>query len=402
MTTVSIRSGFRSTGIITLYCLISTIIADNSANAQTIRFATYNASLNRRRAGELVEDLQRGDEQAKKVAEIIQRIRPDILLINEFDYDADGRAAELFHDQYLAQGQRDQQPIEYRYRFLAPVNTGVPTGMDLNRDGRSDSGNDAFGFGNFPGQYGMVVFSKFPILESDIRTFQNFRWADMPDAALPTEPGTNQPYFTDQALEILRLSSKSHWDVPIQIENMVVHLLASHPTPPVFDGPEDRNGRRNHDEIRLFADYIDPSRSNYIYDDKGRRGGLAEGAHFVIVGDLNADPIDGDDFQDAARQLTDHSLINAHVTPESEGGAVAAREFSDKNSSQKGNPRQDTSNFSEGSGPGNLRVDYVLPSATLTITDKGIFWPAPGEDGADLVDASDHRAVWIEVPVEAQ
>ena len=39
-----------------------------------------------------------------------------------------------------------------------------------------------------------------------------------------------------------------------------VHVLASHPTPPTFDGAEDRNGRRNHDEIRFWADYVSPGR----------------------------------------------------------------------------------------------------------------------------------------------
>ena len=58
----------------------------------------------------------------------------------------------------------------------------------------------------------------------------------------------------------------------------VIHTLVSHPTPPVFDGPEDRNGTRNHDEIRLWSDYVLPSRSGYIYDDEGERGGLKPGA----------------------------------------------------------------------------------------------------------------------------
>ena len=34
-----------------------------------------------------------------------------------------------------------------------------------------------------------------------------------------------------------RLSSKSHWDVPLSIGGRTVHFLVSHPTPPVFDDP---------------------------------------------------------------------------------------------------------------------------------------------------------------------
>ena len=67
--------------------------------------------------------------------------------------------------------------------------------------------------------------------------------------------------------------------MPIVIGRKTVHFLVSHPTPPVFDGPEDRNGTRNHDEIRFWADYIRRGRrSRYTYDDAGRRGGLEGGA----------------------------------------------------------------------------------------------------------------------------
>ena len=54
-----------------------------------VRFATFNASLNRSNAGEVITDLSTPDnEQAKAVAEIIQRNNPDVLLLNEFDYDS--------------------------------------------------------------------------------------------------------------------------------------------------------------------------------------------------------------------------------------------------------------------------------------------------------------------------
>ncbi len=59
-----------------------------------------------------------------------------------------------------------------------------------------------------------------------------------------------------------------------------LHLLASHPTPPAFDGPEDRNGRRNHDEIRFWNDYLDRAEIGYIRDDAGLAGGLrGKGVH---------------------------------------------------------------------------------------------------------------------------
>ena len=82
----------------------------------------------------------------------------------------------------------------------------------------------------------------------------------MPGALLPDDPATPAPadWYSPEELAVFRLSSKSHWDLPIDIDGRTVHFLVSHPTPPVFDGPEDRNGTRNFDEIRFWADYVTP------------------------------------------------------------------------------------------------------------------------------------------------
>jgi hypothetical protein len=182
-----------------------------------VRFATFNASLNRETAGGLLRDLSTPDDaQARNVAEIIQRVRPDVLLVNEFDYDPGGRAAALFATNYLGTPQNGAEPIDYPYTFTAEVNTGVPTGIDLDNDGKAETtpgargyGNDAQGFGLFPGQYGMVVYSKYPIDRGAVRDFHKLLWKDMPGALLPKKPdGTS--WYSPEALAVLRLSSKSH------------------------------------------------------------------------------------------------------------------------------------------------------------------------------------------------
>lgn len=235
--------------------------AASDRHGRAVRFATFNASLNRGTQGALVSDLSTPDNtQAKNAAETIQRVDPDVLLINEFDYVESGAAVRLFLRNYLAVGQNGAKPVRYRYHFTAPVNTGVASGLDL--DGRNGAvttpgsdayGQDAYGYGWFPGQYGMAVLSKYPIDTRAVRTFQRFLWRDMPGNIMPTD------YYSAEAQAVLRLSSKSHWDVPVCVGRSAedtVHFLVSHPTPPTFDGTEDRNGRRNHDEIRLWADYI--------------------------------------------------------------------------------------------------------------------------------------------------
>ncbi len=367
------------------------VCAGGPVAADTLRVATFNASLNRDAPGALAEALAASDPQISDVAAIIAAADADILLINEFDYNVG--AVEMFAQETLQNA--------YPYTFIAPSNTGLASGIDLNGDGEIGAesfayANDAFGFGMFEGQYGMLVLSRYPIDADAARTFQTFLWADMPDARLPThEDGSS--YYSDDALAVFRLSSKSHWDIPIETPVGTIHVLASHPTPPVFDGPEDRNGARNADEIRFWADYVQGA--EYFYDDAGVPGGLPEDRHFVILGDLNSDPVDGDSLPGAAQQLLDLPIINTAVVPSSAGGTMAAEAQGGANETHTGDPSFDTADFGddpERFGPGNLRVDYVLPSATLSIEDAGVIWPTEGAL-AEAVNASDHRLVWVDV-----
>ncbi|CAN5784952.1 endonuclease/exonuclease/phosphatase family protein [soil metagenome] len=379
----------------------------SAAKPEPVRFAMFNASLNRGSPNQALAHLSTpGNEQATNVAEIIQRVRPDVLLINEFDYEPDNALAEAFQENYLSIGHNGAEPIEYPYVFVAPSNTGIPSGFDLNNDGAVGGPGDAYGFGFFPGQFGMAVFSMYPIDYDAVRTFQFFLWKDMPGALLPDDPATPEAadWYSEEELEVFRLSSKSHWDVPIRIGARDVHFLVSHPTPPVFDGPEDRNGTRNHDEIRFWADYVTPGpTSRYIYDDEGISGGLEPGEMFVVAGDQNSDPLDGDSIPGSIQQLLEHPLVNTRVTPESAGAVEASELQGGANLTHQSDPRFDTADFSD-TAPGNLRADYVLPRKNLRIVDAGVFWPTTDDElfrltGVFPFPSSDHRLVWIDVNV---
>jgi len=347
--------------------------------AQQIRVATYNAAFALPTERALAASLRDGTNfHGRRVAEIIQIIQPDVLLLNEFDYDAGGTAATRLNDKFFKVSQGPGRVSQdYPYRYVAISNTGIHTGLDLDNNsvvndtpGNEIYGGDCLGYGEFPGKYAMAVFSKFPIDLAKARTFETILWNDQPGALIP--PG----YYSPQELEIFRLSSKSHWDLPIDVNGRIFHFLVSHPTPPVFDGAEDRNGRRNHDEIRLWADYLTPGAGDYL------GGGLPEGTRFVIAGDQNADPTRGDSVNAAINQLLNHPRVDSSFEPVRTGAP-------------SGSSRFDTATF-------NLRVDYVLPSGDgFVIKDGAVFWPAPGQEGANLISISDHRPVYLDLEFQA-
>ena len=365
----------------------------------TVRVATYNTAFSRDEKGALLAELESDSEQAKRIAGVIRTVRPDVVLLNEFDYEPGQASVKLFLSKYVQASQGIGEPITYEYYYAAPVNTGEPSGLDLDNNGRTTDPNDAFGFGRYPGHYGMVILSRFPIASEKVRTFQKFLWSTLPNAQRPIVADTKKSYYSDDVWSKLRLSSKSHWDVPIQTTAGTIHFLCSHPTPPAFDGPEDRNGKRNHDEIRLWKEYIENPTAPFLVDDQGNRGGLSSGSSFVILGDLNADPNDGDDRGLAIRQLLESPQINGTKTPRADGGSEAAEKQGNKNLSHRGDPHEDTSDFND-RGPGNLRVDYVLPSNTLQLVEADVFWPSTQQIEAidpKWMEASDHRLVWIDV-----
>lgn len=348
----------------------------------TARIATFNASLSRDAAGQLLAELEDGTgTQIRNVAETIRRVRPDILLINEFDHDRTGRAYRLFNSAFLESPEIDGAPWPMEPVFSAPSNTGLQTGEDVDGDGSKGGPADAHGFGRFEGQYAMVLYSRFPLAASKPpRTFQSMLWRDLPGARLPDKtPGSGAgDFYPPEAAAALRLSSKNHWDVPIALpDGRTLHILASHPTPPVFDGPEDRNGLRNADEIRFWSLYLEDDVA--LHDDTGQPGGLPKDAHFAIVGDLNNDPEKGDGLNAAIEALLAHPRVQDPRPASAEGGT-------------------DTASFA--GGP--LRVDYVLPSASLTVQASGVFWPGQDDPGFPLIGpdgraTSDHRLVWVDV-----
>nr|WP_132952363.1 endonuclease/exonuclease/phosphatase family protein [Rhodovulum bhavnagarense] len=354
------------------------MLAAGAAQAQTLRVATYNAGLARSGPGLLLRDIAHGrDAQVAAVVQVIAWAAPDIVLVQGVDWDAEGRALAALA---AALGEAGQV---YPHLFAPQGNRGLRSGVDLDGDGRIGGAGDAQGFGTFTGQGAMAILSRHPVDIGAVRDFSGLLWADLPGASLPRVQG--RPYPSSQAQAVQRLSSSGHWDVPILVGDSVLHLLAFHATPPVFDGPEDRNGLRNRDELRLWQ----------IYLDGGLPGPAPPAGRFVILGDANLDPWDGDGRGAAMRALlNDPRLIDP--CPASPGGVAAAAAQGGVNAAHQGDPALDTADWAD-DGPGNLRVDYVLPSSDLAVTGAGVLWPTDGPLSETVAAASRHRLVWVDI-----
>lgn len=285
----------------------------------------------------------------------------DVLLLTAVDYDRGGVALRLLAERLAEAG------IQYPHRFAFRPNTGTQTGLDVDGNGRIGDPRDAQGYGLFSGHGGMAILSRLPLDEAAARDHSGFLWRDLPGALMPEG---------DPALAgVQRLATTGFWDVPLVTGSGPLHLLAWHATPPVFDGPEDRNGRRNHDEAAFWRLYLDGALPLPPPD-----------APFVLLGDGNLDPADGDGRREGISALLAHPALQDPLPKGSHGRTEPAH---------RGDPALDSVLYDD---LGGLRLDYVLPSSRLRVTGAGVLWPAPGDPLADdLVAASRHFPVWADI-----
>ncbi len=311
----------------------------------------------------MLRDILSGeDAQVDALVRVVQAADPDVLVLADMDFDLEGRAAMA-----LA-----QMIGGYPFHIALRPNRGVQSGQDRNGDGRLGTAEDAQGYGEFAGQSGMVVLSRLPFVPDRIKDHSQFLWRDLP-ATLGADAVADQ-----------RLATTGFYVIPVRRANGdTVSLLTWHATAPVFDGPDDFNGRRNHDETAFWLDYLT---------------GMPAASHFVLLGTANLDPVDGDGRPEALLQLLSHPHLQDPM-PESEGGVLAAGMDAGANTAQSGNPALDTADWPDDPGwPGNLRVDYVLPSRMFDVLDAGVVWPA--EEGSlrqDVLSASRHRLIWADL-----
>ncbi|ARO13797.1 hypothetical protein BVG79_00443 [Ketogulonicigenium robustum] len=296
---------------------LAVITAAGLAPADT-RIATWDAGLSRNGPGLLLRDILRADAGVVAAADLIATAQPDVLLLTGFDYDADGAALGAFAALLRARG------LDYPLRLALPTNAGLPTGLDLNGNGRLGEAADAQGWGRFYGEGAMALLSRLP-LAGNVQDYTPLLWADV--APLPDG-------LPAGAADVLRLSSNGHWVVPVETTRGPVDLLVFAATTPAFST---FNAQRNAAELALWGRYLNDTPRD-----------------FIVLGKPNLDPDAGAGDHAAMAAFLADPLVH-DLRPAGDKGTATA-DWPD--------------------GPGALRVDYVLPSAALAVQGAGILWPA--------------------------
>lgn len=331
---------------------LALLLLATPAAADTLRIATWDPGLSRDGPGLLLRDIMADDPQVLAAAQVIAGIAPDAILLTGLDWDLDNRALTAFADLLAAQG----HPMPHRH--ATQPNRGLPTGLDLDGDGRAGRPRDAQGYGAFTGQSGLAILSRLPI--AGVTDHSATLWRDVPGNRMPDSPHA----------DVQRLSSTAHWDVALTTPAGPLHLLALAATPPAF---EDRNPARNHDEVTFWLSHLPD-------------------APFAILGNLNVDPRDGDGDPATLAALSD-------VTQDPQPRGAWQPPQTGPNAAHRGDPALDTAEYDR--APGNLRLDYVLPATGLRVLDAGVLWPAPDDPLAEPVALASHRKlVWVDLDLE--
>jgi hypothetical protein len=291
----------------------------------------------------LLRDIQKGEDDSLTAINVtISQAAPDVLVLTDFDYDLDGLALAAFAQGFGAR---------YPYLFALRPNAGLATGHDIDGNGWTGDARDAQGYGRFAGDGGIAIMSRYPIEVEAVTDLSAVLWRDLPDAVLPQVDDAS--FFPPEVLDILRLSSNAHWIVPIRLPDAtLVSIMAFAATPPVFDGPEDMNGLRSRDELKLWEHVLD-----------GKFGPIPDS--FVLAGNSNLDPTGGEGDRAAMAVF----LARADLT----------------------DPHAGTTNADWGpESAGKLRVIYVLPSAEWQVVGASGSGPLTDKGGS-------HALVWVDI-----
>ncbi|WP_168771049.1 endonuclease/exonuclease/phosphatase family protein [Palleronia sediminis] len=315
--------------------------------ADTVRIASFHTELSARGPGLALRDVTEDAPEARQVLGMIARARPDIVMLQGIDYDAGGALLRAMQDRLEAAG----HPMPHA--FAAAPNSGLPSGIDLDGDGRLGQPRDAQGYGRFFGAGGLAILSRHPVERDGVRDLSTLLWSDLPGSLAP------ETDLSPEARAIQRLSSTAHWVVPVRVGDTRLNIVTWAATPPLF---QPSNAARNHDETAVILRLLD-----------GELPVPAPDPPFAIAGLANADPDRGAGRPDALRALLGDPRVTDPL-PQREGDRA-------------------TASF----GDTALRLSYVLPSRDLGVVASGLLDPADIAAIDGIERGTRHRLVWVEV-----
>ncbi len=404
---------------------------------ETVRFATFHVDMaydhSQGYFDLLAQTRATGEAQDPRLANLAavlqqtyQEAQPDVLLLTGIATQIsegglpDETAIIQFEQNYLAQPQAsDLSGLSYPYRYVAATNSGQFIPVDVNGDGKLALPEDAQGYGHFHGQNSFVLLSQYPLEPQQARTFRQFKWHQVEGVSKPLRDDGSE--LEEATWERLNVMDTNFVDIPMRLpDGRRVSLLL---TQLVNQQPDEGARRsawlqhRNGAQLNFIADYIsDRKDGDYLVDDQGRRGGVNLGRPFVLMGNLNndedpfhltvqtpwAEPFEVNSSA-LRRVLSDSYLLGSNGRFNSDGltpDSFGADAYQQLVGSSHIHPQIWTS-------LSGMRFSYVLPHKALPIVDSGVFWPAPGEEGAqwlydeqgdaDPALSSHERLVWVDI-----
>ena len=145
----------------------------------------------------------------------------------------------------------------------------------------------------------MAVYSKYPIDTDDVRTFQTLPLEGHARRAAAGRPGHRRPpadWYSPAELDVFRLSSKSHWDLPHR-RSAGAPSTSSSATRPRRSSTGRRTATAPATTTRSGSGPTTSRPAHVRLHLRRRRASSAvwrPGRSFVIAGDQNSDPLDGD------------------------------------------------------------------------------------------------------------
>lgn len=294
-------------------------------------------------------------QQMQSVKFILNQLKPDILSVNEIQYDLPGVPNEKFTSigkniDFFALEIFNNQ---LKNRIYFPANTGENALRNANGEYvrnpdilERNKYCDPVNFGMFPAQYSTAALTKFEVIS--VKQFNLIPWKEF-------NPSIDLSLYLDERGQPLSnnmpLFDKNFTDVTLLIQGHTVHLLLLHTVPAFgFGNPKTPNFARNRDQLLFLKWYLGHDTGLPVSNLTIER--LTHQDSFIALGDWNVDITDENESANVLQSLGKlyHYAINQYI-PTHRGQDLLQDDFV-------------------------KQIDYILLSNDIDIKNSGVFTPS--------------------------